>query len=458
MALFPGGYIHVGGDEAVKDQWKASPKIQAQMKKLGITGEDALQSYFVARIGKFLASHGRKLIGWDEILEGGVPPDATITSWRGVDGGIAAAKLGHDAVMSPAPVLYFDNRNGDGVSEPPGRGHITSLEDVYDFDPAPAVLSDSQRAHIIGVQGNIWTEHIRLEQWIDHMAFPRAAALAEIAWSPAGLHDWQGFLTRLAPEMDRYRALGIDAASSGFEPAVTAKIREDNKHVDVMLTNQTSFGDIRYTLDGSDPMPSSRGANPFAAEMPARLLTSTFFHGHALASRERLATPLDPFSLHLRRSQQLKLCTDKLPLNLEGDTPLNGPRPVFLVDVMNPCWIYPGADMDGVAVIGVDVGHVPFNFQLGQDAKNIPLKVPETPDGELEVHLDSCDGPRILDRPLGFAASRDGVTQLVDRIAPVSGLHDLCFVFARSKLDPMWVIASVTLSPPDAQPTNGPAE
>ncbi len=384
MALFPGAYIHVGGDEAVKDQWKASPKIQAQMKALGLANEDALQSYFIARIGKFLAAHGRKLIGWDEILEGGVPPDATITSWRGVDGGIAAAKLGHDAVMSPAPVLYFDNRNGDDVSEPPGRGHVTSLEDVYNFDPAPATLSDAERAHIIGVQANIWTEHIRLEQWIDHMAFPRAAALSEIAWSPAGAHDWHGFLKRLAPQMDRYRALGIGAASSAFK-------------------------ETPNILSGFDP------------HVPQR-----------------------------RYSQELKLCTDRLPLNLEDDAPLEGSRARFLVDIMNPCWIYEKADLDGVAEIVAKVGQVPFNFQLGQDINKIVLRPPQTPEGELEVHLDTCDGARIAVLPLKPAVTNDAVTELSTPVSAIAGAHDLCFVFTQKKLDPLWVIDWINLAPKTA--------
>lgn len=383
MALFPSTYIHVGGDEAVKEQWKASPKIQAQMKALGIANEDALQSYFIVRIGKFLAAHGRKLIGWDEILEGGVPPEATITSWRGVDGGIAAAKIGHDAVMSPAPVLYFDNRNGNGGSEPPGRGHVTSLEDVYNFDPAPAALSESERAHIIGVQGNIWTEHIRLEQWINHMAFPRAAALAEIAWSPAAAHNWQSFLRRLVPEMDRYRAVGIDAASSAFKP-------DDDLHL--------------------------------APNRPGR-----------------------------RYSQGLKLCTERLPLNLEDDAPLEGPRARFLVDVMNPCWIYEKADLDSIASIVAAVGQVPFNFQLGQGVNKIVLRPPQTSEGELEVHLDTCDGARIAVLPLKSAAASDAVTNLSAPISPLAGRHDLCFEFTQRKLDPLWVIDWVDLVPKTAR-------
>ena len=148
MALFPGTYIHVGGDEAVKDQWKASPVIQARMRALGLADEDALQSWFIQRIEKFLNAHGRRLIGWDEILQGGIAPNATITSWRGIDGAVTAAKAGHDAVLSPDPILYFDNRQAEGRDEPSGRGLIETLSDVYDFDPIPAALSvEEGRAH-----------------------------------------------------------------------------------------------------------------------------------------------------------------------------------------------------------------------------------------------------------------------------------------------------------------------
>jgi hexosaminidase len=130
MQLFPGEYIHVGGDEAVKDQWQASPRVQARMRELGVPNEQALQGYFTRRLGKYLEAHGRRLIGWDEILEGGVPPGAAVMSWRGVEGAIAAAASGHDAVLSPAPALYLDFRQGTSPAEPPGRGEVVSLERI----------------------------------------------------------------------------------------------------------------------------------------------------------------------------------------------------------------------------------------------------------------------------------------------------------------------------------------
>ncbi len=164
---------------------------------MGVSNEEGLQRYFVERIGKFLTGHHRRLIGWDEILEGGIPNDATIMSWRGVDGAYAAAGAGHDAVLSPSPTLYFDNRQS-ATDTQPGRGHVISLEDVYKFDPMPASLAPDHRQHILGLQANIWTEHIRTEERVEYMTFPRAAAVAEVGWSPADSLSWDGFLCAAA--------------------------------------------------------------------------------------------------------------------------------------------------------------------------------------------------------------------------------------------------------------------
>ncbi|MEO8063944.1 MAG: beta-N-acetylhexosaminidase [Pseudomonadota bacterium] len=208
MEVFPSKYIHVGGDEAVKDEWQASAKIQARMKELQVADEHALQSYFIQRVGKFINSKGRKLIGWDEILEGGLAPDATVMSWRGIDGAIAAAKAGHDTVLSPAPDLYLDHWQSAGDLSP-GRSNTLSLEDVYRFDPEPASIGAEQRKHILGMQANLWAEFMRTDARVMYMAFPRAAAVAEVAWSQPGKIDWADFQRRLAPQLARYDALGI---------------------------------------------------------------------------------------------------------------------------------------------------------------------------------------------------------------------------------------------------------
>jgi hexosaminidase len=208
IELFPSEYIHVGGDEAMKDEWKASAKVQAQMKALGVKDEHALQGYFIQRIGKFIDSKGRKLIGWDEILEGGLAPNATVMSWRGIDGAIAAAKAGHDTVLSPAPDLYLDHWQSQGDTAP-GRSNTLSLKDVYLFNPLPESILPEQRKHVLGLQGNLWAEMMRSEARVTYQAYPRAAALAEVAWSPAERIHWEEFEKRLEPQLARYATLGI---------------------------------------------------------------------------------------------------------------------------------------------------------------------------------------------------------------------------------------------------------
>lgn len=446
MALFPSRYIHVGGDEAVKDQWKASPRVQTRMRALGIPDEEALQSYFIARIGRFLGAHGRRLIGWDDILQGGIAPDATVMSWRGIDGAIAAAKAGHNAVLSPAPVLYFDNRQSELSSEPPGRGAVVSLEDVYGFDPAPTTLSAPERARIVGLQGNLWTEHIRGEEQVSYMAFPRAAALAELAWSPADKHDWHGFLARLPAQFGRYRALGISFATSAFDVRVEAKAGPKPGRSTVTLSDQANSGDIRYTLDGSAP---SRDSNlytaPLEMSLPSALRAATFA-GNERISRVSL-NRIDARSLLRRDSHRLKLCTSNIALSLEDDAPLSGPRAGFLVDIMNPCWLYERANLSGIGAIKASVGWVPFNFQVGADREKIPLHAPRTADGELEIHRDTCDGPLIGELPLAPAVKNDTLTVLSGRIVPRNGTHDLCLFFTRRKVDPIWTLDWVELEP-----------
>jgi len=227
MQLFPSAYIHVGGDEAMKDEWQASPKVQARMKELGVKDEHALQGYFVHRIEKFLNSKGRKLIGWDEVLEGGLAPDSGVMSWRGVEGTIAATKAGHDTVLAPAPDLYFDHWQSAGDISP-GRSNTLSLKDVYEFDPEPAAIAPEQRKHILGLQANLWAEMMRTESRVTYMAFPRIAALAEVAWSPAKRINWDDFQRRLEKQLVRYTSLGIVYAREvPVEPGPRRRVSHD---------------------------------------------------------------------------------------------------------------------------------------------------------------------------------------------------------------------------------------
>jgi hexosaminidase len=368
MDLFPGPWINVGGDEAVKDEWRASPKVQAQIKQLGLANEDALQGWFTARIGGFLAAHGRRMIGWDDILVGGagLPADAATVSWH-ADGALKATSAGHDTVIATDPLLYFDHRQSDLVGEPPGRGIVVSLADVYGVEPVSPTMTPEQAAHIIGVQANLWTEHMPTEADVARMAFPRAAALAEVAWTATALKNWESFEARLPGELKRYQPLGL------------------------------------------------------AEDQPAVAPT----------------TIVPPITR--RYSQQLELCTNKVSLNLAGVTDAQQAQP-YLVDIMNPCWISPRAELGG-RTVRVAVTRLPFNFQLGADAAKIVLHPPTTPAGELEVRVDGCTGDPVLRLPLANAAESRNVTVLSGQLPALAGMHDLCFTFTQRKLDPMWVIA-----------------
>ena len=207
--LFPSEYIHVGGDEALKDQWKASIKIQKQIKDLGLKDEHELQSYFIQRIEEFINSKGRKLIGWDEILEGGLAPNATVMSWRGIQGGIDAARQGHDVVMSPSTHCYLDyyqSKNTD--NEPLAIGGFLPLDTVYSYEPVPSELSADETRHILGAQGNVWTEFIATTEHVEYMLLPRIAALAEITWTPKEMKNPEDFRKRLVIQIERYKTMG----------------------------------------------------------------------------------------------------------------------------------------------------------------------------------------------------------------------------------------------------------
>ena len=210
MDLFPSKFIHIGGDEAIKDAWKASPEVQARIKELGLKNEEELQSWFTHRMDEFLTAHGRRLVGWDEILEGGLAPGATVMSWRGVQGGIAAAKAGHDVVMAPGTHTYFDHYQSLDPTEPPAIGDYLPLEKVYDYDPIDPALTADEALHVLGTQAQIWTEYIASPGHVEYMAFPRLAALAEVAWTAKERKNYGDFLSRLPADLDRLNLLGVN--------------------------------------------------------------------------------------------------------------------------------------------------------------------------------------------------------------------------------------------------------
>ncbi len=210
MALFPGPFIHIGGDEAVKNQWVASPQIQARIKQLGLKDEHELQSWFVRQMDTFLTKHGRRMVGWDEILEGGLAENATVMSWRGTAGGIAAAKANHDVVMTPGSHTYLDHYQSlDQKKEPLAIGGYLPLDTVYAFEPVPASLTPAEAAHILGTQTQLWTEYIRDPKELEYMAYPRLSALAEAAWTVRERRDFRDFMQRLEPHLLRLDAMDV---------------------------------------------------------------------------------------------------------------------------------------------------------------------------------------------------------------------------------------------------------
>lgn len=252
MEIFPSRYIHIGGDEAQKFQWKKCKHCQNRIKKEGLKNEDELQSYFIKRMEKFINAHDKKLIGWDEILEGGLAPDATVMSWRGVKGGIEAAKQGHNVIMTPNSHCYFDHFQGPQNEEPPGiRGYLP-LSKVYQFDPVVESMSKEEASYVLGGQANLWAEYIPTEEHSQYMLYPRLAALAETVWSPKKFKDWVDFSERITSMFKRYKLLGINYAKSVYSVTADAKINIEEKVVEVILKNEFPKSDIRYSTDGNE--------------------------------------------------------------------------------------------------------------------------------------------------------------------------------------------------------------
>ena len=213
LAIFPSPWIHTGGDEAVKDQWKTSPVAQARIKELGLRDENHLQSWMTAQMSQWLAARGRALIGWDEILEGGtegLAQNAVVMSWRGIEGGIAAAQAGHNVVMTPTSNTYFDYYQSQDPNEPPAIGGFLPLETVYAYEPIPPVLDSAQARHVLGTQGQIWTEYQRTPKNVEYMVFPRLIALAEVAWTPRDQRNYADFSARLAKHFARLAILDVN--------------------------------------------------------------------------------------------------------------------------------------------------------------------------------------------------------------------------------------------------------
>ncbi|UFH52411.1 family 20 glycosylhydrolase [Spirosoma sp. KNUC1025] len=252
MTLFPGKYIHIGGDECPKTAWKNSAFCQDLMKKNKLKDEHELQSYFIRRMEKFVNSKGRAIIGWDEILEGGLAPNATVMSWRGTEGGIAAAKQKHNVVMTPTGTCYMDYYQGNPATEPLAIGGYLPLDQVYAYEPMPAELSAAEQKYVLGVQGNIWTEYTPTPEAVEYMVYPRAIAIAELGWMQAGPHNFEDFAQRLKNHLPRLTAIPVNYAKRLFDITATTQ-GNDQGQLQVVLKKLDSDSRVFYTLNGKEP-------------------------------------------------------------------------------------------------------------------------------------------------------------------------------------------------------------
>jgi len=270
MELFPGKYIHIGGDEVPKDVWKKSAFCQKLMKKLGLKTEDQLQSYFIQRIEKFVNSKGRSIIGWDEILEGGLSPNATVMSWRGETGGIAAAQQNHNVIMTPGSAgMYLDQLQGKLNEEPLSIGGYDPLTKIYSYNPTPAVLTPDQQKYIMGVQANVWTEYIPTENKLEYMVLPRALALSEIAWTPLANKNYNDFANiRLPNHLAKFDKNNFDyrvPSAIGTQDTIMF-----GPQLKVNLKPSVAGAKVYYTIDGYTPRETDIEYNiPMTYNIPA---------------------------------------------------------------------------------------------------------------------------------------------------------------------------------------------
>jgi hexosaminidase len=262
VALFPGKYIHIGGDEAPKKTWKKCAHCQKLIKNEGLKDEHGLQSYFIARREKYINSKGKQIIGWDEILEGGLAPNATVMSWRGTSGAIQAAKEGHDVILTPNSHCYFDHYQSDNENEPLAIGGFLPLEKVYAFDPIPEELNEQEATHVLGAQGNVWTEYMPTEKHLEYMTFPRIVALSEVVWSSKENKNYPDFIKRLEFYQKRLDKLDVNYANHIYE--VTGELKNTDGKLIYELSSTSKTYPIYYSIGHTEP--SKLYSNPIAVD------------------------------------------------------------------------------------------------------------------------------------------------------------------------------------------------
>ncbi len=308
IELFPNSpYIHIGGDETPKLQWKNSAFCQQLIKEQGLKDEHGLQSYFIQRMEKFINSKGKQIIGWDEILEGGLAPNATVMSWQGIEGGIAAARQGHDVIMSPTSHCYFDYYQSRSDDEPLAIGGYIPLDKVYNYEPIPEELTEAESKHILGAQGNLWTEYIPTGEKAEYMVYPRAIALAEVVWSQLENKDYDDFAQRLSHHFKRLDELNVNYANHILD--IESKITPNENGLNLSMTTIHPTANIRFTTDGSEPSSTSSTYNTPLVIANDQVVSAAVFEKDEKISR---TSQLD-FKMHKAAGKTILLETPPAP-------------------------------------------------------------------------------------------------------------------------------------------------
>ena len=444
VEIFPSPFIHVGGDEAVKDQWQRSPQVQAQMKALGLKTENQLQGWMIAELGKHLASRGRRLIGWDEILEGDVPTSASVMSWRGEKGAVEAANKGHDVVISPAPDLYLDNLQSDRADEPPGRLGIRTLEQVYRYEPAPQGIAADRMKHVLGAQANAWSEYLVTAKQKEHAIFPRLSAVAEMTWTQPEKRDWAGFVQRLQPQMLRYEREGIAAADSAF--AVNFRMQQSRSQalrdgkVTVAMDTQTGAGTIHYGTGTSKAY-----TGPVTVPVGTQIEAVARLADGRNAARPRVFDASRAALLTASPSDLAACPKGALGLRVPLASGQTTDAPAFNVNIFDTCTQWLDAPLSAARGATFAVARLPRHYGLAHEASALRAHYAVTRHGEMIVRRGGCDGAVVGTFPLPDPVTAPNRMRFTAPLDPAAGDGALCMQFTSPLSDPFYAIEQVVL-------------
>ena len=459
VEVFPSTFIHLGGDEAIKDQWERSPKVQAQIKALGLKNENQLQSWMIEQFGAYLATKGRRLIGWDEILEGGLPASASVMSWRGEKGAVEAANQGHDVVLTPAPLLYLDQLQSNSPDEWNGRLAVQSLENIYRYEPVPAGIDAEKAKHVLGAQGNAWSEYLITPAQVQHAFFPRAAAIAEMTWSAKNRRDFTSFLGRVQPQIGRWQRSGMHVADGAFAVGYQLQgTRGDalctNKAV-VALTTQAPYGTIRYTTNGSEPTAKSQVYKGPLTLKPGATIRAAAFDKAGNPTAAPRAFDTSRAALLTRTTSDMAACPGgSLYLRVPLTPDQAATAPVYNVDLFNTCTAYPAAPLDIARGFTVSVARLARHWGLAHDTGKRRDPYPATLHGELVISArctaaatDKTIKPIVVGSfALPNPATAPTQFTFSGTFPEMQGDEDLCFQFTSPASAPFYTVEKVVLT------------